>query len=806
MGSGSGVAGGVVDIPITLTSLAGAQTAAVQWTLTYPADILRVTFTVGTAAVNADKTIACNGNTCIVYGMNATPIPDGIVATASLLISPNPSLLTIPIELSGIGAATPEAASIPASSAPGTLSVPPVATLSGLTCSLSTLHTPGSTQCTVSLTAPAQVGGSVVSISSNNLNLTVPSTVTVNSGQTSASFTAAAGKVVVDQTATITASLNGQNRSVTLNLQSLPVPTADSVSPSNGAGSTQTFTFVFSDSQSSANLSAAAMLFAPALVVQDSCYVIYDRNRGTIQLQWDDLRGNENQPVGSSKTLENSQCVIGATSVTATALSTTITLAITFKNAFAGLKNIYMYGADGDGLINTGWVQRGSYTVGTLSVPAPSVDSVTPASGSGVMQTFTFVVSDTQSSANLVAAAMLFAPTLRAENSCFVVYDRNRGTIQLEWDSVMGAEVKPVSSATTLQNSQCSIGATTVTTTALSTTITMDISFKSAFAGLENIYMYGADGDGSINTGWVQKGTYTVGVSSPPVPSVDSVSPSAGSGFVQTFTFVFSDSQSATNLSAAAVLFAPSLSYLNSCFVIYDRNRGTIQLEWDSVLGAASKPVSSTTTLQNSQCSIGATSVTASALSTTLTLDVTFKSAFTGLKNIYMYGADGDGSINTGWVQKGTYTVAVVSPPVPAVVSVSPSSGNGLIQTFTFVFSDSQSATNLSAAAVLFAPSISYPNSCFVIYDRNRGTIQLEWDNVMGAQIKPVSSSDMLQNSQCLIGATSVTTTAFSTSITLEIAFKSAFAGPKNIYMYSADGDGSINTGWVLKGTWTPIP
>ena len=99
--------------------------------------------------------------------------------------------------------------------------------------------------------------------------------------------------------------------------------------------------------------------------------------------------------------------------------------------------------------------------------------------------------------------------------------------------------------------------------------------FKSAFTGLKNIYMYGADGDGSINTGWVQKGTYTVGASSPPVPSVDSVSPNAAAAVVQTFTFVFSDSQSATNLAAAAVLFAPSLSYPNSCFVIYDRNRGT---------------------------------------------------------------------------------------------------------------------------------------------------------------------------------------------------------------------------------------
>jgi|GEM_PF-3525795 len=655
VGSGSGIAGGVVVIPITLTSSGGAQATAVQWTLSYPADITGAVFSAGIAATNAGKSIECNGNLCLVYGLNTTVISDGVVATATFRISPNPSLQTIPIQIIGVVAATPDADSISAAGVPGAVSVPPVSALSGLTCSPTTVNTPGSTQCTVSLTSPAQVGGSVVSVSSNNANLTVSSSATVNGGQTVATFTATAVQVVADQAATITATLNGQNRSVALNLRSRPVPTADSVSPSASTGSRQTFTFVFSDSQSSTNLAAAAILFAPALVVQDSCYVVYDRNRGTIQLEWDDVKGNESQPVGSSKTLQNSQCAIGATSVTATALSTTVTLDITFQDAFTGLKNIYMYSADGDGSINTGWVQRGTYTVGTLSAPGPSVDSVSPDSGSGIAQTFTFVISDSQSSANLAAAAVLFAPSLSYPNSCFVIYDRNQGTVQLEWDSVLGASIKPVSSTDTLQNSQCSIGATSVTASPLSTTLTLDVTFTSAFTGLKNIYMYGADGDGSINTGWVQKGTYTVDVVSPPVPAVDSVSPSSGSGLTQAFTFVFSDTQSSANLSAAAILFGTALVAEDSCFVVYDRNRGSIQLEWDNVMGAQIKSVSSSDILENSQCSIGATSVTTTAFSTSITLDITFKSAFAGPKNIYMYGADGDGTINTGWVQKGTW-------------------------------------------------------------------------------------------------------------------------------------------------------
>ena len=157
-------------------------------------------------------------------------------------------------------------------------------------------------------------------------------------------------------------------------------------------------------------------------------------------------------------------------------------------------------------------------------------------------------------------------------------------------------------------------------------------------------------------------------------------------------------------------------------------------------------------------------------------------------------------------MQKGTYTVAALSPPIPSADSVSPSGSGGATQTFTFGFSDSQSSTNLAAAGMLFAPSVVAQDSCFVVYDRNRGTIQLEWDNVMGDESEPVGSSITLQNSQCAISASSVTSTALSTTITLDIAFTSTFTGLKNIYMYGADGDGSINTGWVQKGTWTPNP
>jgi hypothetical protein len=507
VGASSGTAGGSIVVPISMTSAGGAQPAALQWSVGSSSDIVAVTFAAGPAATNAGKSLSCNANTCLIYGINLNVIPDGVVAIATLQISPNPSTLAIPIQITGVFAATAPGDPISAAGVSGTASLLPGPTVSALACVPVDLSTGATSTCTVSLNKSAV--SATVYARSNNAIVTVPDSISLAPGQSTASFQAAVGSVNVDQTAVVTASVNGQSQSATLNLRAGPLPTADSVSPSGSAGLRQTFTFVFSDSQSAADLSAAVMVFAPTLVAENSCFVVYDRNRGIIQLESDDLTSTANKLVDSATTLQNSQCVIGATSVTAAVLSTIITLDITFKNEFTGLKNIYMYGADGDGSVNTGWTQRGTYMVAVSPPPLPTVDSVSPSSGGGPRQTFTFAFSDRQSATNLSAAVMVFAPALVAENSCFVVYDRDRGIIELEWDDLTDNETKLVNSSALLENSQCVIGATSVTATALSITITLDITFKNAFTGLKNIYMYGADGDGSLNTGWVQKGTWT---------------------------------------------------------------------------------------------------------------------------------------------------------------------------------------------------------------------------------------------------------------------------------------------------------
>ena len=64
-----------------------------------------------------------------------------------------------------------------------------------------------------------------------------------------------------------------------------------------------------------------------------------------------------------------------------------------------------------------------------------------------------------------------------------------------------------------------------------------------------------------------------------------------------------------------AMLFSTSGSLANSCYIVYDRIAASITLLSDDAQGSGSKPVASTTVLQNSQCAIGIVSASASGLS-----------------------------------------------------------------------------------------------------------------------------------------------------------------------------------------------
>ena len=117
-----------------------------------------------------------------------------------------------------------------------TLTVTPNA-LTGVSVSPSSVTGGTSAQGTATIGGPAPAGGAVVLLGSNSAAATVPASVTIASGSTSAIFAIATSAVAASAQATISASYGGATRTATLTV--LPAPlTGVSVSPASVIGGT----------------------------------------------------------------------------------------------------------------------------------------------------------------------------------------------------------------------------------------------------------------------------------------------------------------------------------------------------------------------------------------------------------------------------------------------------------------------------------------------------------------------------------------------------------------------------------------
>jgi len=166
--SGPAPAGGA-QILLSSNNTNAARTPA---SVTVAAGATSATFTVSTGAVTATTTVTVSG----AYG--------GVTRSASLTVQPAP---------------------------------PPAPTLTSLT--LSPASVVGGTQAsraTVTLSAPAPSGGVQVALSSSNGAASVPSTVFIPAGASSASFTVNTSVVFISTSSTISARYNGTTRSATL--------------------------------------------------------------------------------------------------------------------------------------------------------------------------------------------------------------------------------------------------------------------------------------------------------------------------------------------------------------------------------------------------------------------------------------------------------------------------------------------------------------------------------------------------------------------------------------------------------------
>ncbi|HYW41807.1 MAG TPA: hypothetical protein VE959_03050 [Bryobacteraceae bacterium] len=578
-------------------------------------------------------------------------------------------------------------------------------------------------------------------------------------------------------------------------------PSVVSVAPNSGSGASQAFSFAYSDPNGYAAIISSQILINNPMTVSGGCYLLYYRPSNAIYLANDAGTAWQNPlTLGQSGTLQNSQCAVNASGSSASGSGNSLTLNVmlSFQPAFYGTKNIYAEVYDGPG--DSGWQQRGTWTVPSAGVPAAV--SVTPSSGGGASQTFSFAYSDPGGYAAIVSSLILINNPMTTSGGCYLLYSRSSNSIYLTNDAGTAWQT-PVTlgQSGTLQNSQCSANPLNSSASGSGNNLTLNLAltFQAAFGGTKNIYMEVSDGAG--DSGWQQRGSWTVPASGP--PATISVTPASGSGSSQTFSFVFSDPAGYSAIVSSQILINNPMTASGGCYLLYSRSTNSIYLTNDA--GTAwQTPVTpgQSGTLQNSQCSVNPLSSTASGSGNNLTLNlaITFQTAFGGAKNTYMEVYDGAG--DSGWQQRGSWTVP--SAGAPAAVSVTPSSGSGASQTFTFAYSDPDGFAALVSSQILINNPMTASGGCYLLYSRSTNSIYLTndagtvWQNPV-----TLGQSGTLRNSQCSVNPLNSSASSSGNNLTLNLAitFQTAFGGAKNTYMEVSDGAG--DSGWQQRGSWT---
>ena len=309
-----------------------------------------------------------------------------------------------------------------------------------------------------------------------------------------------------------------------------------------------------------------------------------------------------------------------------------------------------------------------SFTVTSTLAPT----AVSPASGSGLANTFTFTFRDPAGYADLAVVDVLISTFLDGQQSCYLAVAPASGTsgfLYLVDDAGDGGYVSgtPMSlpSSGSLHNSQCTISGTgsSISGSGNILTLTLAITFTPSFAG--NKVFYTAARSNTQNSGWQSIGTWNVPGTAATGPGVGTVSPGRSTSTGQNYTFTFTDTNGYADLSVLDILTNSFLDGINACYIAYaptGPSTGYLYLVDDAGDGgyAPGSPVllSSGSVLQNSQCAINTAASSASASGNTLTLNLslTFKGGFAGNQVFYL-AARNNSTGNSGWQAAGSVTV-----------------------------------------------------------------------------------------------------------------------------------------------------
>jgi RHS repeat-associated protein len=300
-------------------------------------------------------------------------------------------------------------------------------------------------------------------------------------------------------------------------------------------------------------------------------------------------------------------------------------------------------------------------------------------------------------------------------------------------------------------------------------------------------------------------------------PAATAVSPGAGNGASQTFTFTFSDPSGYQNLGVLDVLINNYLDGIQACYIALvpsGANAGTVYLVDDG--GDAGGPFAGnlvlpgTGSVSNSQCTVNGTgsSVVGSGTTITLTLNIGFSASFTGNRIFYTAARD-TGTGNSGWQALSTWQVPGATATPTQATGVTPAIGSGASQSFVFTFADSAGWQDLGVVDVLFNNFLDGIQGCYIAYSVPAATLYLVDDGGDAggpfAGYLGLPGTGSMSNSQCTVSAvgSSASGSGNTLTLTLNINFSSSFAGNRIFYTAAGNAAGTENSGWHALGAWT---
>ncbi len=306
-------------------------------------------------------------------------------------------------------------------------------------------------------------------------------------------------------------------------------PSAVSVSPASGSGLSQVFNFVFMSPNGASDLYIMWMDIAIAGVGEPrSCLFFYANPANPtfahgdignfLNLYTDDNRDAGTVQMGTNQTVSNSQCTISGSGglPTVSGNNITVPVAITFKPAFNGKKNIFGF-AENNQQMNSGSQLLGAWTP---SEPALVAVSIAPNMGGGPgPTTFPAVFSDANGASDIQAVYLVFTTgaSQPATNACFVAYVPASNQLYLFNDADNGvAPGSPITegSTDTVQNSRCILSGSggTATLSGNNLTVPVKLTFLAPDLGVQQT-IYGLvqryESAPAAQSPWANLGTWT---------------------------------------------------------------------------------------------------------------------------------------------------------------------------------------------------------------------------------------------------------------------------------------------------------